>query len=84
MNNTKKNSLLYNYSDVLTVENVMKILHIGRSKACELLRSKAIQSIRVGKKYIIPKTIATAVIPIYTIYNLIEWIVVALKGVQTI
>lgn len=84
MNNTKKNSLLYNYSDVLTVENVMKILHIGRSNTCELLRSKAIPSIRVGKEYIIPKTIATAVIPIYTIYNLIEWIVVALKGVKTI
>lgn len=84
MNNTKKNSLLYNYSDVLTVENVMKILHIGRSKVYELLRSKAIPSIRVGKEYIIPKTIATAVIPIYTIYNLIEWVVVALKGVKTI
>lgn len=84
MNNTKKNSLLYNYSDVPTVEDVMKILHIDRSKVYELLQSKVIQSIRVGKKYIIPKTIATTVIPIYTIYNLIEWIVVALKGDKTI
>lgn len=47
--------MLDSYSDVLTVEDVMKILHIGRSKVYELLRSKVIPSMRIGKKYIIPK-----------------------------
>ena len=45
------------YSDVLTVNDVMNILHIGRNKAYELLRSKVIPSIRIGKKYVIPKNL---------------------------
>lgn len=49
--------MLENYSDVLTVNDVMSILHIGRSKAYELLRLNTIQNIRIGKKYIIPKTV---------------------------
>ncbi len=47
--------MLDSYSDILTVSDVMKILHIGRNKAYELLRSKEIPSIKIGKKYIIPK-----------------------------
>lgn len=47
--------ILDNYSDVLTANDVMGILHIGRNKVYELLHSKAIPSIRVGKKYLIPK-----------------------------
>ena len=41
--------MLDSYSDILTVSDVMKILHIGRN------RSKEIPSIKIGKKYIIPK-----------------------------
>lgn len=47
--------MLDSYSDILTVSDVMKILHIGRNKAYELLRSKEIPNIKIGKKYIIPK-----------------------------
>ena len=43
------------YSDVLTVQDVMMILHIGRSKAYELLRTNEIPSMKIGKKYIVPK-----------------------------
>lgn len=50
-------NILDSYADVLTVNDVMNILHIGRIKAYELLRSKVIPSIRIGKKYVIPKNL---------------------------
>lgn len=50
-------NILDSYSDVLTVNDVMNILHIGRNKAYELLRSKVIPSIKIGKKYVIPKNL---------------------------
>lgn len=50
-------TILDSYADVLTVNDVMNILHIGRNKAYELLRSKTIPSIRIGKKYVIPKNL---------------------------
>lgn len=56
--------MLDSYSDILTVSDVMKILHIGRNKAYELLRSKEIPSIKIGKKYIIPKNML-----IYFLYD---------------
>ena len=48
-------NILDSYADVLTVNDVMNILHIGRNKAYELLRSKVIPSIRIGKKYVLQK-----------------------------
>lgn len=50
-------TILDSYADVLTVNDIMNILHIGRNKAYELLRSKVIPSIRIGKKYVIPKNL---------------------------
>ena len=50
-------NILDSYADVLTVNDLMNILHIGRNKAYELLRSKVIPSIRIGKKYVIPKNL---------------------------
>lgn len=50
-------NILDSYADVLTVNDVMNILHIGRNKAYELLRSKVIPSIRIGKKYVMPKNL---------------------------
>ena len=47
--------MLESYSDVLTVQDVMMILHIGKSKAYELLRTNEIPSMKIGKKYIVPK-----------------------------
>ena len=48
-------NILDSYADVLTVNDVMNILHIGRNKTYELLRSKVIPSIRIGKKYVLQK-----------------------------
>jgi hypothetical protein len=44
-----------NYPDVVTVENLMEMLHIGKSSAYSLLKQNAILHIRIGSKYIIPK-----------------------------
>ena len=44
-----------NYGDVVTVEEVMKMLHLGRVTVYALLKSGKINTLKVGKKYVIPK-----------------------------
>ena len=44
-----------NYPDVITVEDLMEMLHIGKSSAYKLLHNNQIRHVRSGKKYIIPK-----------------------------
>lgn len=43
------------YPDVLTVQNVAHALGIGKNQAYELVRTRQIACIRVGRKYCIPK-----------------------------
>ena len=45
-----------NYPDVVKVEELMQMLHIGRNRVYELLSTNAIRSIKLGRRYIIPKT----------------------------
>lgn len=40
---------------VLTIEDLISVLHIGRNKAYDLVKSKQIQSIKVGKQIRIPR-----------------------------
>lgn len=47
--------MLEAYPDVLTINDLMSILHLGRNNVYNLLKNDCIQSIKVGKKYIIPK-----------------------------
>lgn len=47
--------MLDQYEDVLTVSDLQIILAVGRNVAYSLLRTGTIPSIRVGKKYRIPK-----------------------------
>jgi excisionase family DNA binding protein len=49
------NEIFKDYPDVVTPEDVQNMLHIGRNRVYELLKTNAIKSIKVGKKYIIPK-----------------------------
>ena len=49
------NAIFSNYPDVVSVEDVQAMLHIGRNAAYALLQSGAISTVRVGKRYIIPK-----------------------------
>lgn len=44
------------YPDVVSIAELQSMLHIGRNTAYDLLKSGTISSIRVGKRYIIPKT----------------------------
>ncbi|MGH0777855.1 helix-turn-helix domain-containing protein [Bacillus cereus] len=43
------------YDDVVSIEDLMEMLDIGRNKAYELLQSGQIKSFKVGKSYRIPK-----------------------------
>lgn len=47
--------MLSQYDSVLTVTELQEILGVGRNTAYSLLRSGAVPSIKVGKKYRIPK-----------------------------
>ncbi len=44
-----------NYPDIVSIPQICEMLHIGKSSAYELVRSKAINRVKVGRKYIIPK-----------------------------
>ena len=43
------------YDDVVSVEEVMDMLHLGRVTVYGLLKSGKIKALKVGRKYIIPK-----------------------------
>ena len=43
------------YSDILSVNDLQSALHIGRTKAYELVNTGVIPSIKVGKSIRIPK-----------------------------
>ena len=45
-----------NYPDIVTPEDIQKMLRIGRNSVYYLLKQGKIKSLRVGKKYLIPKT----------------------------
>lgn len=43
------------YDDTLTVRELCKALNIGKNYAYEYLKKGVIKSIKIGKRYIIPK-----------------------------
>ena len=47
--------MLDEYGDVLTIVDLQDILSIGRNTAYTLLKDGIIPTLRVGKKWIIPK-----------------------------
>ncbi len=44
------------YPDILTVQDIMRALDIGKNKAYDLLKRNQIKSIKIGSNYRIPKT----------------------------
>lgn len=50
-----ESTMFSSYPDVVSVDELTAMLHIGKNKAYELINSNTIQSIRIGKKHIIPK-----------------------------
>ena len=47
--------VLDDYSDVITVEELMDILHIGRNTAYGLVKDGVVKSVKIGRTYRIPK-----------------------------
>jgi len=48
-------SELDNYHDVMTVEDLMEYLYIGKNSAYKLLQSGKIKALRIGRIYRIPR-----------------------------
>lgn len=46
---------LSEYSDVISINELMEILGIGRNTAYRLINEGAIKTLKIGKRYIIPK-----------------------------
>ena len=44
------------YPDVVTVKKLYQMLQIGKNTAYELLHNRSLTSIRIGRKFLIPKT----------------------------
>lgn len=51
----EQSDFLKDYNDILLPEDIQKILHIGRNAVYTSLANGRIRSIRIGKKYRIPK-----------------------------
>lgn len=51
----KVQELFSDYPDVVDINDLTKMLHIGKNKAYELINTNTIQSIKIGRKHIIPK-----------------------------
>lgn len=43
------------YPDVVSVEEIQQMLRIGKNAVYQLLKNGAIKSIKVGKRYVVPK-----------------------------
>ena len=48
-------NLFESYPDVVNVEEIQQMLRIGKNAVYDLLKNQAIKSIKVGKKYVVPK-----------------------------
>lgn len=53
--NENYTNMFKEYPDILTVKDIMKILHIGRTFAYSLLANKKIEYRKIGNKYYITK-----------------------------
>ena len=49
------NDIFIDYPDIVRIEDIQSMLQIGRNSVYDLLKQNLIKSIKIGKKYIIPK-----------------------------
>lgn len=54
MNEDKE--MFADYPDVVRIDDIQSMLQIGRNSVYTLLKQGLIKSIKIGKKYIIPKS----------------------------
>ncbi len=43
------------YPDVVSIEEIQQMLRIGKNAVYQLLKDGTIKSIKVGKRYVVPK-----------------------------
>lgn len=55
VNTTENIEMFSEYGDIVSIDDVMSMLHIGRSAVYSLLRNQSIKNVMVARKYIIPK-----------------------------
>lgn len=51
----KSREIFSEYSDIVTVDEVMKMLRLGKNTVYKLLKDDEIMNVKVGARYIIPK-----------------------------
>ncbi len=51
----QREQMLMGYGDILTVKEVMEVLHLGEKTVRKMLREGIISSLFFGEQYIIPK-----------------------------
>ena len=54
-NKIESREMFAEYDDIASIEDVMKMLHIGRSNVYKLLREKEIKHIRIGVNILFQK-----------------------------
>ena len=54
-NTDNSQSIFANYPDIVSVENLMEMLQIGKVLAYKLIESKKIKAIKIGREYKITK-----------------------------
>lgn len=55
MNKDNLKACFSDYPDVVSIDDLKSMLNVGRNTAYALLKNGSIRTIRVGRKYIIPK-----------------------------
>lgn len=55
MNNNDSNAVFKEYNDVVDIDDLQKMLKIGRSSAYDIVKTGRIKTVKIGKRYIIPK-----------------------------
>ena len=51
----KSKEIFSEYSDIVTVDEVMKMLRLGKNTVYKLLKDDEIMNVKVGKTYLAPK-----------------------------
>ena len=51
----KSKEIFSEYSDIVTVDEVMKMLRLGKNTVYKLLKDDEIMNVKVGARYVIPK-----------------------------
>ncbi len=49
------NDLFNTYPNVVSIDEIQQMLRIGKNAVYELLKTEKLKSIKVGKKYVVPK-----------------------------